>query len=68
MVEELLDVDDAHVAELDASAVGWVIYELGALPGYSRTAFNSKGREFAAGTKELDGTDRSRIRLERPGR
>ncbi|MCF2585808.1 LCP family protein [Brevibacterium sp. UCMA 11752] len=56
MVEDILGVRIDHVAELEASALGAVINELGGLPVYSRTAFSAGDVEFIEGTNNLNAT------------
>ena len=54
MAEEFLGVRIDHVAELETTALGRVVDELGGLPVYSRTAFSAGGTEFVEGTNRLD--------------
>ena len=54
MVEDILGVRIDHVAELESSALGQVVTELGGLPVYSRAAFSADGTDFAEGTNHLD--------------
>lgn len=54
IAEEFLGIRVDHVAELDVSALGNVVDELGILPVYSRTAFSSGQTEFIEGTNNLD--------------
>ncbi|MBM6590557.1 LCP family protein [Brevibacterium sp. RIT 803] len=56
MVEDILGVRIDHVAELEASALGAVVNELGGLPVYSRTAFSAGDVEFIEGTNNLNAT------------
>ncbi|WP_193084666.1 LCP family protein [Brevibacterium aurantiacum] len=56
MVEDILGVRIDHVAELEATALGAVINELGGLPVYSRTAFSAGDVEFVEGTNNLNAT------------
>ncbi|MCF2570844.1 LCP family protein [Brevibacterium sp. UCMA 11754] len=54
MVEDILGVRIDHVAELESSALGQVVTELGGLPVYSRAAFCADGTDFVEGTNHLD--------------
>ncbi len=54
IAEEFLGIRVDHVAELEVSALGRVVDELGSLPVYSRTAFSSGQTEFVEGTNNLD--------------
>ncbi|SDS13567.1 Anionic cell wall polymer biosynthesis enzyme, LytR-Cps2A-Psr (LCP) family [Brevibacterium sandarakinum] len=54
IAEEFLGIRIDHVAELEVSALGNVVDELGSLPVYSRTAFSSGQTEFIEGTNNLD--------------
>lgn len=54
MVEDILGVRIDHVAELESSALGQVVAELGGLPVYSRAGFSAGGVDFVEGTNNLD--------------
>lgn len=54
MVEDILGVRMDHVAELESSALGQVVTELGGLPVYCRAAFSADGTDFIEGTNHLD--------------
>lgn len=54
MVEDILGVRIDHVAELESSALGQVVTELGGLPVYSRAPFSADGTDFVEGTNHLD--------------
>lgn len=54
MVEDILGVRIDHVAELESSALGQVVTELGGLPVYSRASFSAGGIDFVEGTNNLD--------------
>src|SRR5699024_10679308 len=54
MAEEYLGIRIDHVSELETTALGRVVDELGGLPVYSRTAFSAGGAEFVEGTNRLD--------------
>ena len=54
IAEEFLGIRVDHVAELQVSALGKVIDELGTLPVYSRTAFTAGQTDFIEGTNNLD--------------
>lgn len=54
IAEEFLGIRIDHVAELEISALGNVVDELGALPVYSRTAFSAGKTAFIEGTNNLD--------------
>lgn len=54
IAEEFLGIRVDHVAELEVSALGKVIDELGTLPVYSRTEFSADKTDFIEGTNNLD--------------
>lgn len=56
IVEEFLGIGADHVAELEVSALGKVVDELGSLPVYSGTAFTAGEAEFVEGTNNLERT------------
>lgn len=55
MAEEFLGIRIDHIVELDSSALGRVIGELGGLQVYSRATFSVAGTDFVEGTNNLDG-------------
>lgn len=59
MAEEFLGKRIDHVAEVEASAIGQVIDEIGGLQVYSRAAFSADGTDFVEGTNNLDGATSS---------
>lgn len=54
IAEEFLSIRVDHVAELEVTALGKVVDELGTLPVYSRTEFSADKTDFIEGTNNLD--------------